>query len=101
MRFTILFLTCGLAFAQLETNTVTITASRNVSVVADQVVYRLSLTTDVSATLDDVVGQLGGAGITAANLSHVWGRGDPVRSVEWSLELVTPFSKMKETVAAL
>src|SRR5947207_15929905 len=101
MRFTILFLASGLAFAQLETNTLTIAASRNVSAVADQVVYDVSLTTDVSATLDDAIGQLAGTGITAADFSYVLSGGDPGRSVTWSFELVTPFSKMKATSTAL
>jgi hypothetical protein len=101
MRFAILFLTCGLAFAQLETNTLTITASRNVSVVPDQVLYGVSLTTDLSATLDDAIAQLAGTGITAANFTYVTSSGDSAKSVDWAFELVVPFSKMKDTVAAL
>src|SRR5258707_591751 len=101
MRFTMLFLASGLAFAQLESNTLTITASRNVNVVADQVLFNVSLATNVSATLDDVIGQLAGTGITAADFSYVLSIFDPASSVIWSFNLVTPFSKMKATATAL
>ena len=71
MRFTILFLTAGLAFAQLETNTVTVNASRDVSGVSDQVVLGIVLRTDASATLSDVVKRLEGTGATAADLVYL------------------------------
>src|SRR5215212_4341605 len=101
MRLTILFLACGLAFGQLETNTLTITASRNVSVVPDEVVYHVSLIAAVSATLSDVVGQVAGTGITATNFSYVTSMVNPEASVWWAFQLVTPFSNMKDTVAGL
>lgn len=98
MRLTILFFAGGLAFAQSDTNTLTITASRNVSAVPDQVVFDVSLNTGLSATLDEVVRQLADTGIMAASLTSVFSFGD---SVDWSFELVTQFSKMKDAVAGL
>jgi hypothetical protein len=67
-------------------------------VAPDQVVYDVTLSADVSATLSDVAGQLTSIGITAANLSYVSSDG---RSVDWSFEQSAPFSKMKDTLAGL
>lgn len=104
MRFSILFFTTSLAFAQLETNTVTVNASRNVSGVPDQVVLGIVLRTDASATLSQVVARLEGTGVTAADLVYLSTRqnsaGDSP-SLNWSFGLVVPFSRMKDTTATL
>src|SRR5437763_1408836 len=104
MRFAILFLTTGLAFAQLDTNTVTVNASRNVSVAPDQVVFGIVLYTDAAATLGDVVARLEGTDVTPASFVYVsngGSRGDDLTSLRWSFGLAVPFSKMKNTTTTL
>jgi hypothetical protein len=104
MRFSILFFTTSLAFAQLETNTVTVNALRNVSGVPDQVVLGIVLRTDASATLREVVARLEVTGVTPADLVYLSvpqnSAGDSP-SLNWSFGLVVPFSRMKDTTATL
>jgi hypothetical protein len=95
---TILFLALAApVFAQIDDHTLTISVSRNVTATPDQVVFDVSVASPADAALADVVGLLAGTGITASNLSYISGR----EIVDWNFELVTPFSAMKETIAAL
>ncbi|HXA49931.1 MAG TPA: SIMPL domain-containing protein, partial [Candidatus Acidoferrum sp.] len=82
------------ALAQTDTNTITITASRNVSVAPDQAVYQVSVTTDSSAGLSDAAALVADAGIKAADLSYTSSYGT---TVIWEFERVVPFSSMKDT----
>jgi hypothetical protein len=95
---TILFLALAApVFAQIDDHTLTISVSRNVTATPDQVVFNVSVTSPPDSALTDVVGLLAGTGITASNLSYIGGGA----VVDWNFELVTPFSAMKETIAAL
>ena len=67
--FSLLF--SPLAFGQLDSNSITVTASRNASLQPDQAVFAVSVQSGISASLDDVLAALQGSGITAANLSSV------------------------------
>jgi hypothetical protein len=98
MRLILLLAAAATAFAQPDTGTITITTSRNVTAIPDKVVYDVILRTDASSGLSEAVARLASAGITAANLSSVSGAGS---SMYWSFRLVTAFSKMAETYAAL
>src|SRR5215469_5361242 len=99
MRFAIFLLLSGLAFGQLDTNTLTITASRNVSVAPDQVLYNVMVSTDPAATLDAVSGRLAGAGIVPANLIAI--QNSQPSLLNWIFQFASPFSKMKDISAAL
>jgi hypothetical protein len=57
-----------LACGQLESNTITVTATRTLNVAPDQVVFSLSLTTPITMDLDQAVAALASLGITAADL---------------------------------
>jgi uncharacterized protein YggE len=96
MRRQLLFLlaSAATAIAQTDTNTITITASRNVSVAPDQVVYSVSVETDLSAGLSDATALVADAGITAAELSYV---SSALGTVTWVFKHVVPFSSMKDT----
>jgi hypothetical protein len=98
MRLLLLLAAAATSFAQVDTGTIAITASRNVTAVPDQVVYSVTLRAERSMTLADAVARLSGTGITAANLSYVDGTGS---LIAWTFELVAPFSKMSELNAAL
>lgn len=118
-RFTILltFLTsASLAFAQLDSNSVTVTASRNTNLLPDQVVFGVLVDSGLNSSLDDILAALHGSGITAANFLGVSSApatvifSGPIPGpipvtetpmLQWSFSLAVPFSKMKDTAAAL
>ncbi|MBZ5609108.1 MAG: SIMPL domain-containing protein [Acidobacteriia bacterium] len=85
-------------FGQLETDTVTITASRQVALVPDQAVFFVTVTTGEDAGLDQALALVQGTGITAANLNSVYSY---ERGLQWSFTLAVPFSKIASTIAAL
>jgi hypothetical protein len=97
--FPILLLGCASAFGQLQTDTITITALRQVSLQPDQIVFHVQVSTPVTAGLDDAVGQVAGAGITAANLTGVFT--DLPNTLSWSFTLGVPFSQAGGTTKLL
>jgi hypothetical protein len=105
-------MSASLLFGQLDSNSVTVTASRGTSVQPDQVLFAVYVTTGLGASLDDVLAALKGSGITSANFSGVsnaagsalclvTGTPAPAPTVQWAFGLPVPFSKMKDTVTTL
>jgi uncharacterized protein YggE len=104
---------CPLAFGQLDSNSITVSASRNASLQPDQAVFAVNVQSGLSASLDDVVAALHGSGITAADLSSVntpslifatGGSGLPPAiplTLNWTFSLSVPLTKTKDTVASL
>jgi len=93
-------------FGQLESDTLTIQSSRSTILQPDQLVFNVSLTSTLDATLDQVVASLPGSGITAADLSGVFSSlGNPFLTsgpgLLWSFTLGVPLTKLKGTVASL
>ncbi len=96
-------------FAQLDSNSVTVTASRGVSLQPDQVVFSVRVDSDLNTGLDDVLAALQGSGITLANFNGVGttqlvftgGTVQPRQALEWAFTLPAPLSKIKETAASL
>jgi hypothetical protein len=93
--------------AQIDSNSISIVASRSIYLQPDQVTFFLSVTSGGDATLNDIVNALAGAGVTPSDYLRVDtfyvpipGQGDPWLQ-NWSFSLGVPFSRMKETVAAL
>jgi hypothetical protein len=114
MRIVILafVLSASLAFGQLDSNAVTVTASRNASLQADTVVFSVAVTSGINAGLDDIVAVLAGSGITAANFSSVSSpQFIPASAIafpqpappmmQWSFTLPVPLSKLKDMATAL
>jgi uncharacterized protein YggE len=105
----------SLLFGQLDSNTVTVTASQSMNVQPDQVLFAVYVTTPLTASLDDVLAAVKGAGITSANFSGVGAAVGvaqilpcssvvaplPAPSIEWAFGLPVPFAQMKATVTAL
>lgn len=103
-------LSASLAFGQLDSNSVTVTASSNTALQPDQVIFSVSLTAPITSSLDDILAVLAGSGITQANLS---GGNEleniltgfpgvaPAPTVAWNFTLPVPFSQLKATVATL
>src|ERR1017187_9921498 len=104
-------LSASIAFAQLDSNSVTVTASQSVNLQPDQVLFAVYVSTPLTASLDDVLAAVKGAGITSANFSGVYssataqsgtgtGNGQPPAE-QWAFGLAVPFAQMKATVTTL
>jgi uncharacterized protein YggE len=103
---------CSAAFAQLDSNSITVNASTNATLQPDQVVFAVSVQSGINTGLDDIVAALQGSGITAANFSGLNTQGQtiatlgavppmPVPSLSWSFTLPAPIANIKATVASL
>ena len=105
-------LSAPLLFGQLDSNSVTVTASQSVNLQPDQVLFGVSVTTSINATLDDVLAALKGSGITIANFSGlgngsgfplniVNGNPQPATFIQWSFSFAAPIAQLKATVTML
>ena len=93
-----LFVAASHGFAQLDSDTVTVTAIRTPSGVVDEVYATVYVTTELNSTLDRVLAALQTTGITAANLATVYSFGP---QTDWTFTLSGPYSKLKDTLAAV
>lgn len=98
----------AVTFGQLETNTVTVSAVRTLTLQPDQVIFGLSVTAPLSASLSDVLAALQPVGVTAAGFSGVSSQYNGVvpgstqmPQIQWSFTLQAAFASMKATVSAL
>jgi hypothetical protein len=102
IRLAALFLTPLLAFAQLTLNSVTVTASRPNTGQPDTVRFSLSLGSSSSATREEALGVVAGAGVTAGNFTGVYSYGGSINpELAWSFVLTAPLSNLKATIASL
>ena len=95
-----------LAFAQTTPNSVTVTASRNPTVSPDQALVSASVNTPTTASLDDAVAALQGAGITSANFSSLstvqtFVGQKTITQLQWSFALTPDLTALKTTLATL
>jgi uncharacterized protein YggE len=103
-----LLLTAGLALAQMDSNTITITASRSISSVPDQVSFSLQVSTGTDANLSDALAMVHSLGLTVSDLSSVGtyttydskGRANGT-GLRWSFTVNAPVSSLKGTSARL
>ena len=104
-------MSASLLFGQLDSNSITVTASQSGNLQPDQVLFAVYVTTPLTASLDDVLAAVKGAGITSANFSGVnssaaaqlcSGTGTQQPPAEqWAFGLAVPFAQMKATVTSL
>jgi uncharacterized protein YggE len=107
--FVISYFCSSLAFAQLDSNSITVTASRNFSLQADQAVFAVYMISGMDAALSDVLSALQGSGITAANFAGVATTPQypyppdeqQQQLLQWAFALPVPLAKTKETSAML
>lgn len=103
---------CSLAFGQMDSNSITVTASNNATLQPDQAIFSVSVQSPLTSGLDDVLAALQGSGITAANLSGVStnnqfgapvlpGGQVPAPTLVWSFNLPAPLTNTKTTVSTL
>jgi len=110
----VLILSLPGAFAQLDSNSVIVSAARGMTQQIDQVLFGVTVQSGLNTGLDDVVAALQGSGITAANFSAVStapayvliGTGGPqpptvTPMLLWTFALPAPLAKIKDTIATL
>jgi uncharacterized protein YggE len=109
----LLVVSASLAFAQLDSNSITVSASRSATLQPDQALFAVSVQSDLNTSLNDVLAALQGSGITSANfsgvstssLSAIFISGPitspPGPTIQWTFGLPVPLTKTKDTVAAL
>ena len=102
-----------LALAQLDSNSITVAASRSASLQPDQAVFSVTVQSDLNTSFNDVLAALQGAGITSANFAGVstpsvvftGGTGiTPILApsgIQWMFNLPVPLTKTRDTVATL
>ncbi len=97
-----------LAFGQLDSNSITVTATRTVALQPDEAIFAVYVGAPLSATLDDIVKAVAGAGITAANFAGVttpqlsfFPDNQAQSTLQWAFALTSPYAKMKDTIIAL
>src|SRR5712692_4904086 len=98
-------LSASVVFGQLDSNSVTVTASRNVNLQADQSVFGVYIDSGINTSLDDVIAALQGSGITVANFSGVSTVPNYLLppdqqmqlTLEWAFGLAAPLAKTKDT----
>ena len=110
--FFALALSVPLAFGQLDSNSLTVTASRSVSLQPDQALFGVFVDSSVTSSLDDILAALQGSGITAANFSGVNTAPTAIAGVgplpptlaptlEWAFALPVALAKITATVKTL
>jgi len=88
----------SLLFGQLDSDTVTIQASRSISVTPDQTAFYVSISASPATSLDQIVAMLAPIGINASNFTSVFANN---QSLQWSFRLAVPFTKTTSTIASL
>jgi uncharacterized protein YggE len=104
-----LVLSLSVAFAQLDSNSITVTASRGSSSgPPDQALFGVVVTSGVDTSLDDVIALLQGTGISAANLQALEEyliptgmSGQTTETLNWRFSFTAPLAKNKDTIAML
>ncbi len=105
-------LSCALAFGQLDSNSITVTASNNASLQPDEALFSVSVTSSQTTGLDDVLAALQPVGVTVGNFSGVSTQPSATLIVGglsttsaptliWSFTLPAPLANTKATVATL
>jgi len=104
----LLVVSASLAFAQLDSNSITVNAYRSATLQPDQALFAVFVQSDLNTSLNDVLTALQGSGITAANFAGVssdspidWNGATLPPTIQWAFDLPVLLTKTKETVATL
>jgi hypothetical protein len=99
LRTILFFAVAGRLFGQLASDTLTISASRVLSIQADQTDFNVTVDAPPSNGLDEILTAIQTSAITAANLSSLRSLTDG--TLEWFFTLPVSFAKVQTTAAAL
>lgn len=93
---------CPLLFGQLDSGSLTVTASRIMFLQPDQVAFTASVNAGIDTTLDEILAILAPANVTVASLTAIYSSTQR-RAIRltWNFSWLVPFSKMKDTLTAL
>ncbi len=89
------------ARAQLDSNSVTVTASRSATSPVDQVIFGVYVDSDLSKSLSDIVNAVSGVGITQANFASLSQSSSQAQPIEWGFNLTVPLTSLGATATAL
>ena len=92
---------CAAAFAQLDSNSVTVTATRPTTAPVDQVIFGVYVDSDLTKSLSDIVNAVSGAGITQANFASLSQSSSQAQPIEWGFNLTVPLASLGATATAL
>ena len=95
----ILLIAASPVWAQLETDTITIAASRQVNLLPDQIVFNVQVLAPNTAGLDTALAKVAGTGITAADLTSVYNASND--NFSWVFSLPVPVSQAGATATLL
>ena len=98
-KLSLLLLAAAPLFAQLESHTLAISATRSINLQPDQAVFDLLVSSTAITSLDQIVGALSGLGVTSANLNGV-DNSNPT-TLQWSFTLAAPLSNLSATIGSL
>src|SRR5262245_35581395 len=104
MRWLLFLAIVPAAFGQLDSDTLSVTSSRTLNVVIDQVQVTVNVNTGLETSLDDVIAALQGTEITTANLSginSVWSNFGQAQRTQWTLTLAVPIARLNGALSAL
>ena len=90
-------LSAPVAFAQLDNDTITVTASRQASLPADQALVGVTVSAPPEVPLEDVLALIGPAGFNMANLTGTYS----LVATQWSFSRAVSFDRVSSTLAAL
>ena len=98
----------GTVLMPSQPNSISITASRALTLQLDQIALSLSVTSGVNSGLDDVTAALQQAGISGVALNSVYTNQailvngqQPQSQLQWSFMYTTPLSKLKDTISTV
>jgi Protein of unknown function (DUF541) len=101
----------AMAFAQTDDNTLTVTATQTVNVQPDQMVLAVTVEVESTLGLDDVVGLVKDAGITADELANatttypysIIGQvpAFTLSLTDWTFSVSVPLTKLKDVLTSL
>lgn len=102
----LLVLSASIAVAQINSSSITVTASQTANLAPDQALFTVSVQSGTNTGLNDILTALQGSGLTAANFSGVTTTTSSVGSstttfIVWNFTLAAPLTSTTATVAML
>lgn len=99
MRLAFFILIAVPVFAQLDPQTISIAATRSIVLQPDQVVFDITVSSPLNATLDQVVAALSPLAVTSADLSGVGNSAGQL--LQWNFTYAVPLSNLTATTASI
>lgn len=102
LRVSIFVIFAALAFGELSSNSVTVTATNTANLVPDQAVIDVVVNSGQNSTLNDILTAVQPAGLTVANLSGVGSVGTVTQpNLQWGFGWAVPLAQVKTAIATL